>query len=125
METGEMRRIERKSAVMESTDVRLLQVAPRWDADRVLFEVDDGEHRLPCSISREALESAGQGYTARPWQLLEAFERLRPRIEQIALAKIRAAPAKPAGITAISIDELNDPPPTIPAAAALRRPQAA
>jgi Protein of unknown function (DUF1488) len=110
---------------MQSTYARLSQVTPRWDTDRVLFEIDDGERRSPCSISREALESAGEGYKARPWQLLEAFERLWPGIEQIALAKIRATASKPAGITPISLDELNDPPPTVPAAAALHRSHAA
>ena len=92
---------------MQATPVQLPQVAPRWDADRVLFEVDDGEHRLPCSISREALESLGSGYTARPWQLLEAFERVRPRIEQLAWTKIRSTPGDLTGLTAISVDELN------------------
>ena len=63
----------------------------------------------PCAISREALESAGGGHTARRWQLLEAFERLRPRIERIALAKARATPEKSIGMmTTISTDELND-----------------
>jgi hypothetical protein len=57
----------------------------------------------------------GPGYKARRWPLLEAVERLWPRIEQIALAKIKAASAQPIGqAMTISIDELNDLPLAIP-----------
>ena len=100
---------------MQSSRSELPHVAPRWDGTRLLFELDDGGNRLPCAISREALESAGGGHTARRWQLLEAFERLRPRIERIALAKARVAPAESIGMmTTISTDELDDLPPSRP-----------
>ena len=100
---------------MQSSQPELPHTVPSWDGDRLLFDVDDGGRRLSCSISREALASAGGGYKARRWQLLEAFERLQPRIERMALAKARAAPMEPIGMTTtISTDELNDPLPTIP-----------
>jgi hypothetical protein len=99
---------------MQSSWPELPHAVPRWDGTRLLFEVDDGGNRLSCSISREALERAGGGgHTARRWQLLEAFERLRPRIERIALAKARVAPAESIGMmTTISTDELDDLPPS-------------
>jgi Protein of unknown function (DUF1488) len=86
-----------------------------WDGDRLSFEVDNGGRRFGCWMSRKTLASAGPGYKARRWQLLEAVERLWPRIEQIALAKIKAASAQPIGqAMTISIDELNDLPLAIP-----------
>ena len=33
---------------------------PRWDGNRVLFEIADGDERIPCAISRAALQDLSQ-----------------------------------------------------------------
>lgn len=95
-----------------------LRLGPgRWDDDRVYFEILEGSRRISCSVSREAIEEAGPGRRARRWQLLEAFDRLRPRINQIARNMYERDP-DPARIVMISSEDLNsDPAPAAPAVA--------
>jgi len=94
--------------------------AGQWDGDRMNFAIDERERRVQCSISREALEEAGPGHGARPWQLRETFDRLRHRIEIIARDKLRAGVDIPGRVITVSSFDLNDPEPAAPAAA-LRR----
>jgi len=96
----------------------------RWDDHQVLFEFADGQRDIACSVSVEALEEAGPGHGARRWQVLEAFDRLRPRIERIARDHHRAAAGGPIRTIHVNAGDLNDPAPTAPAAA-LRRSAAA
>src|SRR5690348_1316718 len=91
-----------------------------WDNDRVLFEFQARNGRVACSVSRQALEESGPGRRARRWQLMEAFERLRPRIERIARDKFDAAP-ETIGILDVSAAELNDHPELATPATALRQ----
>ncbi|HVC62061.1 MAG TPA: DUF1488 family protein [Acetobacteraceae bacterium] len=92
----------------------------RWDDHQVLFEIEEGQREIACSVSVEALEEAGPGHGARRWQLLEAFDRLRPRIERIARDRHRTAPGGPVGTIHVNAGDLNDPAPSAPAVA-LRR----
>ncbi len=92
----------------------------RWDDHQVLFEIEEGQQEIACSVSVEALEEAGPGLSARRWQLLEAFNRLRPRIERIARDRHRAAAGGPVRTIHVNAGDLNDPTPAAPAAA-LRR----
>ena len=93
----------------------------RWDDDQVLFEIDHGQRRVTCSVSREALEEAGPGPAAARWELLNAFETLRGRIERIARDKLHAEPDAPARNIHITAGDLNDPAPAAPAVALRRR----
>jgi uncharacterized protein DUF1488 len=63
--------------------------APRWDNNRVLFEVDDGEQHIECAIHRQALEEIGGRHLGRPLELLACFNKSRTRIERLALHKAR------------------------------------
>ncbi len=96
----------------------------RWDDHQILFDIDEGESRIPCSISVEALRESGPGRGARPWQLLEAFEILRPRIERIARDHHRAAGGATTHTIHVSAGDLNEPTPSAPAVA-LRQSNAA
>lgn len=82
----------------------------------MMFELDASGQSIACAVSREALEASGPGRSARPWQLREAFDRLRLHIEQIALNKFRASGAQggPILVTSEDVNELN---PAAPAAA--------
>lgn len=72
------------------------QAAPgRWDDHQVLFEIEEGQRQIGCSVSVEALEEAGPGHRARPWQLLEAFEQLRPWFERVARDRYRTTAGGP------------------------------
>lgn len=96
----------------------------RWDDHQVLFEIEEGQREIACSVSVAALAEAGPGLGARRWQLLEAFDLLRPRIERIARDRHRAAAGGPVRTIHIDAGDLNDPAPAAPAAA-LRRSAAA
>ena len=89
----------------------------RWDDHQILFEIEEGQQQIACSISIEALEEAGPGFGARRWQLLEAFDRLRPRIERIARDRHRAAAGGPIRTIHVNAADLNDPAPAAPAVA--------
>jgi hypothetical protein len=71
--------------------------APRWDNNRVLFEIDDGEHRIECAIYRQALEEVGGRGFARPLELLACFSKSRTLIERLALHKARTQGATISG----------------------------
>jgi len=81
------------------------------------FEIEEDGRRVPCAISRDALEQAGPGRRAQAWRLREIFERLRPRIEDIAREQFRAEPHPHDGVVMVSSDQLNDPTPAAPAMA--------
>ena len=63
---------------------------PRWENNRVLFEIEDGEHRIECAIYRQALEEVAGRRLGRPPELLACFNTSRRRIERLALLKARA-----------------------------------
>ncbi len=71
--------------------------APRWDNNRVLFEIDDGEHRIECAIYRQALEEVGGRRFGTPLELLACFSKSRTRIERLALHKARTQGATISG----------------------------
>ncbi len=81
------------------------------------FEIEADGRRVPCAISRGALEQAGPGHRAQAWRLRDTFERLRPRIEDIARERFRAEPHPDGGVVVVSSDDLNHPTPAAPAIA--------
>jgi Protein of unknown function (DUF1488) len=64
--------------------------SPRWDRNRVLFEINTGGQWIECAISREALQDASGRRYGKPLELLACFSKVRPRLERIALAKYMA-----------------------------------
>ncbi len=86
--------LSRQAAPAEGIGMKVAPIRPEpasWESDQLRFELQQSNWRISCSVSRQALEQAGPGRGARRWQLMEAFERLRPRIEQIARNRLIAA----------------------------------
>ncbi|GAA0567664.1 hypothetical protein GCM10009416_02120 [Craurococcus roseus] len=84
---------------------------PRWDGRRVLFEVADGDSSARCTISVNALQDLSGQRRFKPADLLVCFAGARPRIEAIALAKLRGRNASTTGLLYIWSDDIDDPPP--------------
>jgi hypothetical protein len=83
--------------------------SPRWDRNRVLFEINTGGQWIECAISREALQDASGRRYGKPLELLACFSKVRPRLERIALAKYMARPDTMEGLVTIWSDDLGDP----------------
>lgn len=103
----------------ESADAigkRVVPIRPEpthWDSDQLHFELQQRSRRISCSVSRQVLEQVGPGRGARRWQLVEAFERLRPHIERIAWKRFAAAPGATDVIEILAAEltaELDDDP---------------
>jgi hypothetical protein len=92
--------------------------AARWDGRQVLFNVQDADRTFPCAISLSALQDLSEFRRFKPADLLKCFEATRPRIEAIALGKLRARSADPTGLLHIWSDDLTDLPAASPPAAA-------
>lgn len=91
---------------------------PRWDGSRVLFEITDGVGRVPCAISRMALEDIGERRLFKPADLLGCFAKARDRIEGLALEKLQARPDGVSGRLSLWADDVDaSPTGDIPAAA--------
>lgn len=75
-----------------SAPVPFVAGPPRWDRNRVLFEIEDGGRAVPCAISVQAIQDASGRRFHDKARLLDCFGKLRPRIERIALGKLRARP---------------------------------
>jgi hypothetical protein len=87
-------------------------VAPaRWDGRQVLFDIHDADRSFACAISLSALQDLSEFRRFKPADLLKCFEAIRPRIEAIALGKLRARSAEPTGLLHIWSDDLTDAPP--------------
>jgi hypothetical protein len=91
------------------------QVSPRWDRNRVLFEIVEAGESYDCAISREALQDISDRRYAKPVELLACFEKVRPRLERIAREKLRSRSDAIEGMVTIWSGDLDDPEP--PAAA--------
>ena len=90
---------------------------PRWDGNRILFEVIAGGERVPCAISRAAVQGLSERRCFKTPELLQCFAAARARIEKIALDKLGARPAGVCGTLNIWEDDIEDAaPPGAPAA---------
>lgn len=96
---------------MQSSSVVTPLPAPRWDRNRVLFEIDDGDERVECAISREALQHLSDRRYGKPVELLASFVKVRRRIERVALSKHRLHPDPVSGLVIIWSGDLEDPDP--------------
>jgi len=81
---------------------------PRWDGRRILFEVQDAERSVACAISMNALQDMSAQRRFKPADLLAAFAELGPRIEAIALHKLRARSEAPSGLLNIWSDDIEE-----------------
>jgi hypothetical protein len=81
---------------------------PRFDGNRVIFEIDADGRRVPCVISRSALQGISQRRHFASGELLRSFNEARPQIEQIALRKYRAQPESASGVTSIWEDDVEE-----------------
>lgn len=82
--------------------------APRWDRNRVLFEIVEDGQPVACAISKEALQDISDRRYAKPAELLTCFASLQDRIEQIARAKFRVRPDSVDGLVTIWSGDLDD-----------------
>jgi Protein of unknown function (DUF1488) len=90
---------------------------PRWDGNRVTFQITDRETFVDCAISRAALlDIAQRSYLpADGW--LACFLKSRDRIEAIALAKLLVRPDHAGGVLNIWSEDVDPWPPNVPVAA--------
>jgi hypothetical protein len=82
---------------------------PRWDRNRVLFEIVEDGQLLSCAISKEALQDISDRRYAKPAELLTCFEAVRGRVEQAARAKFKVRPDSIDGLVTIWSGDLEDP----------------
>jgi hypothetical protein len=82
---------------------------PRWDRNRVLFEIEHDGELVECAISREALQDMSARRYAKPAELLECFTKIRPRAEQIAGDKLRGRSDAIEGLVTIWSSDLDEP----------------
>ena len=85
---------------------------PSWDGNRVLFEITGGEKRIPCAISRAALEELSEQRHAGGAALVRCFLAARERIEALARDKLRAMLGGVVGTLNIWASDLGDPSPS-------------
>jgi hypothetical protein len=90
---------------------RTQPVSARWDRNRVLFEIVEGGESYDCAISREALQDISSRRYAKPVELLACFERMRPRLEQIARDKLLTRSDAIEGLVTIWTGDLDEPEP--------------
>ncbi len=83
--------------------------SPRWDGSRVLFDITEDGQRVPCAISRMALEDIGERRLFRAADLLGCFAKARGRIEAIALEKLHARPGGISGRLSLWADDVDGP----------------
>lgn len=85
--------------------------APRWDGQRLLFNLTVEDGTVRCAISRLALLGISGGRWLQEPQLFQCFAKLRPRIEDAARAKLAGRSSLPLGILHIWEDDVIEPPP--------------
>ncbi len=81
---------------------------PRWDGSRVLFEIDSGADRIPCTISRAALQELSGARHFKSADLLRCFAESRALIEGLAHDKLRARSEAAPSLISIWTDDIDD-----------------
>ncbi|MBW4090722.1 MAG: DUF1488 domain-containing protein [Proteobacteria bacterium] len=81
---------------------------PRWDRNRVLFEIEDDGRRVACAISLQAIQDASGRRFHDGVRLLDCFGKVRTRIERIALGKLHARPHEDDQVLTIWSGDLDD-----------------
>jgi Protein of unknown function (DUF1488) len=93
---------------MKSLDGDAVAPSPRWDGNRILFDVNDGGQSIACAISRAALEELIATRCFGAADMLRGFVGARDRIERLALAKSRARPDGNMGRLTLWADDIDD-----------------
>ncbi len=97
-----MKRAEGPTAAAQAAATR------SWDRNRILFDIVEQGQPVACAISREALQELCDQRYAKPAELMQAFDRLRDRIESIARMKYRARPSAVEGTLTIWSGDLEE-----------------
>jgi hypothetical protein len=84
---------------------------PRWDGNRIAFEIEVDGTAVRCAISRSALQDLGGYRHYSGPDLLRCFGNARARIEAIAAGKFSARPENVYGVVSIWSDDLDEVPP--------------
>lgn len=92
-------------------------LCPRWDGQRLMFDIHDAKDHVHCAISRAALLDIAEHIHLRPSELIACFIEFRSRIESIAWAKFRSRPDRPTRRVNIWSDDIDPPPASAPVAA--------
>lgn len=82
---------------------------PRWDGSRVMFEIDVSGQRIPCAISRGALQDLRGQRRLASTDPLRCFLEARVRIEEIAATAFHARPEHVSGTLSIWADDIDEP----------------
>lgn len=93
---------------MNSMNPEFAAMHPRCDGRRVLFEMVNEKHSVPCAISLGVLEDVSERRCFRPAEQLSAFVAARWRIEAVALSKIRAQAQDASGLVNIWSNDIED-----------------
>jgi hypothetical protein len=96
---------------MTGLNKRAVASHPRWDGQRVLFDIVDKDRSIACAISLNALQDLSEQRRFKPADLLKCFAAARARIEAIALDKLRARSEGVSGLLNIWSGDIDDPPP--------------
>jgi len=90
---------------------KTLTSQPRWDGNRLTFTINTEGKRIPCAISRSALQSLSGHTHVATRDLLDRFMGSRARIEEIAARIFHVTPEWVSGPVNIWADDIDNPPP--------------
>lgn len=82
----------------------------RWQGERVIFEIDVDGEKIPCAMSRAALQDLSGSRQFKGPDLLRSFEQFRTRIEAIARRKLQQQPESALGTINLWAGDLDEPP---------------
>jgi len=90
---------------------KTLASRPRWDGSRLTFLISAEGKRIPCAISRSALQNlSGRSHLATG-DLLGCFMDSREKVEEIAARIFHITPEWVSGPVTIWADDIDHPPP--------------
>jgi hypothetical protein len=94
---------------MKSRWDKTLASQPRWDRNRLAFTINTEGKRIPCAISRSALQNLSRHTHLATSDLLVMDS--RDKIEEIAARIFHITPEWVSGPVSICADEIDNPPP--------------
>jgi hypothetical protein len=94
---------------MKSRWDKTLASQPRWDGNRLAFTMNTEGKRIPCAISRSALQNLSRHTHLATSDLLVMDS--RDKIEEIAVRIFHIAPEWVSGPVSICADDIDNPPP--------------
>ena len=94
---------------MKSRWDKTLASQPRWDGNRLAFTINTEGKRIPCAISRSALQNLSRHTHLATSDLLVTDS--RDKIEEIAARIFHVTPEWVSGPVSIWADDIDNPPP--------------